>query len=523
MIACGAANQRTTSCAIAPEYSRVSNIAPLFVQFSDIIIPDSPAMPIKKNELYCGDNLVMLREHIPDESVDLIYLDPPFNSKKNFNVIFRESDGSKSTSQGLVFRDAWTWNEKSELALDELTSSPGKLSELILALKTFLGTNDIMAYLVMMAPRLQELWRVLRSTGSIYLHCDPTSSHYLKLIMDAIFCTQGGQFVNEVVWCYKSGGASKRHFSRKHDVLLFYAKSGEYTFNYQTEKSYNRGFKPYRFQGVDEYKDETGWFTLVGMKDYWNIDMVGRTSAERRGYPTQKPIALLNRIISASRNEGVVILDPFCGCGTTIAAAQHSKRRWLGIDVTHLAMAIVKQRLGEDFGVDVFKSMRVIGEPVNNDEALALARNDKFGFQCWAVGRLGAPPIEVHRGADRGIDGRIYFYDDLGAAKQIMISVKAGEHIGPAFVRELRGVVDREKAAMGILVCVKEPTSEMELEAKRAGPYKTLKGIYPKPQIITIEDIFADKPLNIPGRINPYESKRPKSVEISAQQLRLLP
>ena len=477
----------------------------------------------RPNNLFCGDNLHILRDHIVDESIDLIYLDPPFNSKKNFNVIFREDDGTHSTSQDLMFRDTWRWNEKSQQAYNDLTSTPGKLSELMRALMIFLGPNDLMSYLVMMAPRLQELWRVLKPTGSLYLHCDPTSSHYLKLLMDAIFCTQEGKYVNEVVWCYKSGGASKRHFSRKHDVLLFYAKSDDYVFNRQTEKSYNRGFKPYRFKGVEEFQDDLGWYTQVGMKDYWNIDMVGRTSAERMGYPTQKPEALLDRIVTASSNAGDVVLDPFCGCGTAIEVSQNLNRRWVGIDVTNLAMAVIKQRLISAFGYDVFKSVRLTGEPVNIAEALALAEQDKFGFQCWAVGKLGAPPIEVHRGADRGIDGRIYFYDDLGASKQIIVSVKGGEHVGPAFVRELRGVMDREKAEMGIFVCLKEPTAEMQLEAKRAESYKSLKGIFPRLQIITVADIFADKPLNIPGRINPYERKSQGRIAAPAEQLRLLP
>lgn len=481
----------------------------------------------RPNNLFCGDNLHVLRDYISDESVDLVYLDPPFNSKQNFNVLFRESDGAQSTSQRLVFKDTWRWNEKSEEALECLTSSPGKLSELVQALHKCLGPSDVMAYLVMMAPRLEELWRAMKPTGSLYLHCDPTASHYLKLVLDAIFCSRGGRFVNEIAWCYASGGVSKKYFAKKHDIIFFYAKASEYTFNTQYRQysagTLERGLTSCKKDMNDKYELRSEGAV---MSDWWPdiTPLLSPTCFERVGYPTQKPEALLERIIRASSNDGDLVLDPFCGCGTAVVAAQKLGRRWTGIDVTHLATAIIKQRLAKDFGYEVFKGLSVTGEPVNIDEAIALAREDKFGFQCWAVGRLGASPIEVQRGKDRGIDGRIYFQDDLGAPKQIVISVKGGDRIGPAFVRELRGVVEREQTSMGILVCIKTPTEEMQLESKRAGTYKSLNGIFPKLQIITAEDIFADKPLNIPGRLNPYERKRPGRVGAPpAEQLRLLP
>jgi hypothetical protein len=264
------------------------------------------------------------------------------------------------------------------------------------------------------------------------------------------------------------------------------------------------------------------------LQDIWaDIDAPNSGSAEILGYPTQKPEALLERILSSSSNEGDVVLDPFCGCGTAVQVAQSLNRKWIGIDVTHLSLAIIKQRLASSFGQEIFKGINVVGEPLTEDEALALASADKFGFQCWAVGRIGAPPIEHKKGADRGIDGRIYFHDDHGSPKQIIISVKAGDHIGPQFVRELRGVVDREKAEMGILVLVKAPTSEMKREAAQLGMYKSLGGSFPRLQIITVRDIFANIALNVPARrINPYERKGPTSVRpasVAAHQLRLLP
>jgi hypothetical protein len=275
----------------------------------------------------------------------------------------------------------------------------------------------------------------------------------------------------------------------------------------------------------------------VLMSNVWtDISPINSQAQERLGYPTQKPESLLERIIKASSNEGDVILDPFCGCGTTIQVAERSHRRWIGIDITYLSLAIIKQRLANEFGPDVFKTIEILEEPVNGEEALALASRDKFGFQCWAVGRLGVPPIEHKKGADRGIDGRIHFHDDLENPKEIIISVKAGEHIGPQFVRELRGVIEREKAEMGILVCAKEPTSEMKRDAIEAGVYKTLGGSFPRLQIMTIKDIFADKAPNIPGRrSDPFERKSPASVaglrkgptsafvRPAAYQLRLLP
>jgi site-specific DNA-methyltransferase (adenine-specific) len=263
----------------------------------------------------------------------------------------------------------------------------------------------------------------------------------------------------------------------------------------------------------------------VPLDDFWDdIDLISSSSNESVRYPTQKPEALLERIIAATTNEGDVVLDPFCGCGTAIVTAQKLKRRWIGVDVTYLAMAVIKSRFAKDFGMEVFKDITVIGEPVNVDEGIALARDDKFGFQYWAAGKLGAPPIEYRKGADQGVDGRIRFFDDGGSAKQIIISVKAGEHVGPAFVRELRGVVEREKAEMGILVCVKSPTSEMTREARRAGTYSSLNASFPKLQIVTVADMFADKPLNIPGRVfDPYQRKKPTSVKIAPEQLRLLP
>lgn len=535
-----------------------------------------------RHKLFAGDNLPILEGEIASESVDLVYLDPPFNSKQNFNVIFTERRGGKSTSQTKVFKDTWSWGTDTAEICHELEESGGRLSDVIRAFHTFLGNNDMMAYLVMMAPRLRELHRVLKPTGSIYLHCDPTASHYLKLLLDAVFGPTN--FRNEVVWKRTGAHSSAKRYGPIHDIILFYSKSNAYTWNqqYQSQDDYirkrytyvddeGRSFYPvsliaagvrngssglswrgidvastgnhwrYKIERLDEldaqghiYWPANGGKPRLKMyeadakgaavQDWWgDIPPLNSQSQERLDYPTQKPLTLLGRIICASSNPGDVVLDPFCGCGTAIEAAQTSDRRWIGIDVTLLAAAVIKTRL-EKFGPSLLRDIKIKGEPIDANEAVALAEADKFGFQWWAVGKLGAPPIEEKKGRDRGVDGRIYFHDDAGAAKHLVISVKAGEHVGPAAVRELRGVVDRDKAAMGILVTVRQRTAEMLREANAAGQYKSINGIYPKLQIITVDDIFSDKPLNLPGKkVNPYEPKRPSSVRFPAQQLRLLP
>ena len=292
---------------------------------------------VKNRTVFTADNLDVLRG-MNSDCVDLIYLDPPFNSNRNYSAPV----GSKAA--GAHFEDTWTLSDKDKVWHKEIEHTH-QAAHAIVTMARIAHGKGMMSYLIMMAIRLLEMHRVLKETGSIYLHCDPTASHYLKMLMDAIF--GHANFRNEIIWCYKSGGASpKRKFSSKHDVIIYFSKHPErYTFNPQSEKSYNREMKPYRFKGVKEYEDATGWYTLVGMKDYWNIDMIGRTSGERLGYPTQKPLKLLERIIKASSNEGDVVLDPFCGCATALVEAEKLGRQWIGIDVSKKAVDLVKMRL----------------------------------------------------------------------------------------------------------------------------------------------------------------------------------
>ncbi|MGC9976007.1 MAG: DNA methyltransferase [Syntrophales bacterium] len=514
------------------------------------------------NLLYYGDNLDVLRRHVKDETVDLVYLDPPFNSNTNYNVLFAEKDGSAAASQIRAFTDTWTWNQEDEAVFAEIVTAGGRVADCLRAFRTFLGECDMLAYLVMMAPRLVELRRVMKPTASIYLHCDPTASHYLKMLLDSIFGAE--HFTNSISW-KRSGRRSSIYkiFRRAHDELLFYKKTDEAVFHNQygefdetllrkytgldnrgkfrlvplmasgktstgeTGKPW-RGFDPNmrgkagmhwltthdklekyvseglvdfprKSDGVPQLKYYLDQNKGVPSSDFWDdIDLINSMGNESLGYPTQKPIALLERIISASSNEGDTILDPFCGCGTTIAAAQKMNRPWIGIDITHLAIMLIKHRLNDSFG-DAAK-FTVIGEPVSLPDAEALAASDPYQFQWWALGLVGARPVEQKKGADKGIDGRIIFQGDKpGNFESVILSVKAG-HTGSAHVLELKGVLEREKAAIGVLISMQEPTSPMRTEAVTAGFYDsdTWGKKYPKVQILTVAELLAGKKVEMP-------------------------
>ena len=288
------------------------------------------------NTLFTQDNLYILNG-MNSESVDLIYLDPPFNSKRMYSAPV----GSKAA--GASFKDMWTWQDVDESYMEALINDHPHLVGYIKSVGVTHG-KSMMSYVTYLAQRIIQLHRVLKSTGGLYLHCDPTASHYIKILLDGVF-GKGG-FRNEIIWGYKSGGVSKKWFGRKHDVILYYAKAAKNTFKVLKERSYNRDNKPYRFKGVDEWQDKEGkWYTLASMRDVWEINPVGRTSKERTGYPTQKPLALLHRIVEASSREGEIVLDPFCGCGTACVAAAGLNRRYIGIDIETAARGILIERL----------------------------------------------------------------------------------------------------------------------------------------------------------------------------------
>lgn len=469
-----------------------------------------------KNQLYYGDNLEVLRLHVPDESVDLVYLDPPFNSNADYNVLFAEEDGTRAAAQIKAFGDTWRWDQAAAAAFQETVEQGGDVAKAMVAFQTLLGDSNMLAYLAMMAPRLVELKRVLKETGSIFLHCDPTAGHYLKLLLDSVY--GAGHFRNEIVWCYH-GPASPgiRQFPRKHDLIFWYSNSGDWTFDRdaarvphskKTQENFQAGNIGSGFAG-DETLGDDDVLHASGkvVEDWWDIAIAPRSTKEYLGYPTQKPIKLLKRIIAAASRPGDTVLDPFCGCGTTIAAAEELGRQWIGIDLTYLAVALMKSRLK---AADA-EPYEVIGEPTAISDATELAKDDPYQFQFWALGLVDARPVEEKRGADKGIDGRLYFFDDGSAkAKQLIVSVKAGK-VQVSHVRDLVGVLDREGAEIGALISLKEPTGPMKKEAASAGMYKSpLTGTtHPRVQLITVAELLDGRKLDLPA-IAPQQSMTAK-------------
>ncbi len=475
--------------------------------------------PITRNTLFYGDNLPILRDHIASESVDLVYLDPPFNSNRSYNVLFKEESGQESESQITAFDDTWHWGQQAaELYAELVTKTNGAVGQMIGALRGAIGENQMMAYLVMMAGRLVELHRVLKPTGSLYLHCDPTASHYLKVVMDTIF--GGRNFRNEVIWSYKRYTASSKRFQRLHDVILFYGKSDETVFNdlreeygaksgiadshYRQDED-GRWFRWQKRAGQEPYKVYLSEGRRLG--DVWEMPIINASSNERLGYPTQKPIALLERILLASSNPGDVVLDPFCGCGTTVAAAQKLGRQWIGIDITFLSIALLKNRLTGNFSLTEKTDYNVIGEPEDLASARQLAQDDPYQFQWWAVSLIQAKPLGGQagsktgkKGADQGIDGVKNFLDDAsGKPKRVLVQVKGG-HVTSATVRDLHGTVDREKAAIGVLITLEPATKPMETEAHAADFYESpgWGKSYPRIQILTIEQLLHGAQVQMP-------------------------
>jgi site-specific DNA-methyltransferase (adenine-specific) len=520
------------------------------------------------NQLYYGDNLTVLREQIKDdESVDLIYLDPPFNSKRDYNLLFKSpkiaaADAAFSAAQIEAFEDTWHWSpDVTEREYDEVLKRPNSdEGKMMKALVEFLGRNDMTAYLVMMANRLLELHRVLKPTGSLYLHCDPTASHYLKIVLDAVFGKEN--FQNEIIWKRTSAHSNAtQKYASIHDTIFFYAKASNTTWNrvyepydseYEAEHFVHKDPDGRRFRRVDlvnpayrpnlvyEYKGykphPNGWKITkdkmeqldregrlffpakgtegrirrklyldespgVAVSDNWtDIKPIFAVNEERLGYPTQKPLALLERIISASSNEGDVVLDPFCGCGTAIDAAHKLKRRWIGIDITCLAITLIESRLKkrypEAFGEEGQRRLQyeVVGTPKDLESARDLARRDKYQFQWWAVSLIDeAQPWQgKKKGADTGIDGIRYFRDlDRKEVHTMLISVKGGENVGPAMVKDLIATLARDKADIGLFITLVAPTKAMLTEAAAAGFYESPNGKkYARLQLLTIESLL---------------------------------
>ncbi|MBI1926402.1 restriction endonuclease [Candidatus Poribacteria bacterium] len=529
------------------------------------------------NRLYYGDNLDILQNYMADESVDLIYIDPPFNSNRAYNVIFREADGASSQAQIQAFEDTWQWGEATEQAYHDLVvTAPPRLVETIKNFRGFLTETNLMAYLVMMALRLVEVHRVLKPTGSFYLHCDPTASHYLKMILDQIFDVKN--FRNEIIWKRFNFHADAKRYGRITDRILFYTRNDDFRWN-QLRVSFSKEYVKSKFT----HKDERGVFRLDNLNppggrgpvyefhgvtrpwrfteetmreldeqgmiyvtpggvpqlkryldelegqavaDLWqDISPINPMAKERLGYPTQKPEALLERIINASSNEGDTVLDAFCGCGTTIAVAHRLKRQWIGIDITHLAIAIIKYRLRDTFGDNV--KYEIIGEPKDEASARALALQNRYQFQWWALSLIKARPYQgKKKGADEGIDGVIYFQDvDSHSRKEItqkiIVQVKSG-HVSVRDIRELRGVVEQQKGVIGILITLEPPTGPMITEAVTAGTFQRFQAKYPKIQLRTIQELLDGHGIEYPQSNRDLTFKKAAKHNPAGEQLELM-
>jgi len=560
------------------------------------------------NRLYFGDNLAWLqnRNEFPNESVDLVYLDPPFNSNADYNVLFRETSGEVSQAQFHAFTDTWSWADAADTYhqfIDQCSNVA--VVEMMEAFHSFLKNSPVMAYLAMMAPRLVELHRVLKGSGSLYLHCDPTASHHLKLMLDAIFGSMN--FRSEIVWKLTSAHSASRRWNDVHDTILFYAKTPKHLWNqvliehtddysarYKNTDANGRKWADDNLTGPGVRHGDSGasWrgFNPTAKGSHWKVSnkaveaIVGAEKAatlsttekldvldqaglihwpkgreggksgfprfkrylsagtsvqdvitdippinsqaqERLGYPTQKPQALLERIIQSSSNPGDVVLDPFCGCGTTIHAAQKLGRQWIGIDVTYLAINLIKRRLKDAFGEEI--EFEEKGQPTDFESAKRLAELDKFQFQHWALSLIGARPRKEGegRGADRGVDGLVYYYETErthfpGRVKEeplprsepvyrekVIVQVKGGG-VNRGDVATLLGDVNNQKGVGGVLITLEKPTKQMRTEAADAGRYSSKlwhDKDYPRIQILTVEGLVDGRErIDAPPQLNPF-------------------
>jgi len=486
------------------------------------------------NQLFYGDNLEVLQKQIGDESVDLCYVDPPFNSKRNYNQIYNNI-GKDDIAQSQAFVDTWVWGESAELQLELFRKEPQytrRLVDTIFGIEKILGKGAMLAYLVNMAARFVEIWRVLKPTGSFYAHCDPTASHYLKIILDAIFCDRGGDFKNEIIWSYKRYTAVSYRFQRLHDVILFYTKSKTGIFNNVFQSYGDKSGKAdshykqdengqwYRWQkrkGKEPYKIYLAEGIRLG--DVWDIPMINASARERLGYPTQKPLALLERIIQASSNEGDMVLDAFCGCGTTVDAAHSLGRKWIGIDITYNAVSLILKRLKDRYGNDIERHIQLFGIPKDMESATALAykKDDRLRkeFEKWAILTYTNNQAKINEkaGSDRGVDGVAYIFGGMA-----IFSVKSG-NVSVKDIRDLRGVMEREQAAAGVFLTLHPPTKPMLQEAASLGYMEDVPGLKmsrktPRLQIVTIQELLDGARMNLPlaeAVVKSAEQHKPKN------------
>jgi DNA modification methylase len=531
------------------------------------------------NKLYYGDNLTIM-QRMPKSCVDLIYLDPPFKSQQNYNLLYKTLTGKPVPEQAEAFCDTWEMDsQKEELArnmpilMREYGIDDYYVEFWRLWMQALRNTQPhLLAYLIYMVQRLLHMKVILKQTGAIYLHCDPTASHYIKVMMDGIFGHEN--FRSEIIWKRTSAHSSAKRYGPVHDTILFYTKSNRYVWNEQLgpyDQQYIDAFfthkdesgrrwrrtdltgpgirhgesgLPWRhfdptsigrhwgipFYFYEKYKGITGEdlskydfierfekLDAVGLihwpkkadgmpqgkrlledakgiplQDIWtDVRVMHSLAADRLGYPTQKPVELLDRIIRSSSKEGDVVFDPFCGCGTTIYAAEKANRKWIGCDIAILAIKLIREVLNEKFRLAEGRDYEVDGIPVSVEQGETLFRADPFQFQHWAVERVGGFPTQK-KGADLGIDGRMYF-ETRDGLREMVISVKGG-NIRPTDVRDLRGVLERESnAELAGFISLRTPTKAMRDEAAKAGNYEYNGVNYPRIQFLTIKEIVEDK------------------------------
>jgi site-specific DNA-methyltransferase (adenine-specific) len=459
-----------------------------------------------KGQLYFGDNLDILRRHVPDASVDLVYLDPPTSASREHNVLFHDRAGEPSAAQERALADTWTWKDAVARRFVRTVEAGGPVANALQALRLTTGDTGVLAYLTMMAPRLVELRRVMKASASIYLHCEPAISHYLRVLMDAVF--ESANFRNEIVWRYRRWPTPARQFQRMHDVLLFYSRtasrdrpfaplhgaegsspSTRRNFGTRRQLSTSRAGRRIATAGDGESRGPA-------LADVWDVGLLSPRARERCGYVTQKPEKLLERVILASSRPGDTVLDPFCGGGTTMVAAERLGRRWIGVDIARAAIEVTRTRVATRCAVEVAAPT---GAPASVADAEALARDDPFAFQLWALELAGGTPT-CHRGPDRGIDGRAYFHDEgpsSARTKQVLFSVKSGR-VGVGDVRDLRGVLERERAELAVLITLRRPTAAMRSEAAEAGVYSSSTEPVARIRLMTVGELVEGRRARLP-------------------------
>ena len=464
----------------------------LLENLSEVIETALPEMPgqthleffgkLRSSQLHYGDNLDVLRERVPNESVDLVYLDPPFNSKKNYNVLFRTPDGDVPKESRQAFTDFWVWNHKSERDFEAVVAAGGRTGVALESLMALLGRSDLMAYLTMMAPRLVELRRTLKETGSIYLHCDQRTNHYLKLLMDAVFGPEN--FLNNVVWLYGLGGSSSRYWPRKHDDLLWYSR-----------------YRGKQYFEADKIPASSSMLKgrLKKAPDWWEIPSLNNMAAERLGYPTQKPLELLDRVIRSSSPQQGVVLDPFCGGGTTLESAERLGRTWVGIDVSYLAVEITERRLEMKFGSDVRSSYKLFGTPKSMADAELLYEQSEFDFRHWAVGLVDADPIV---GKAEEIDGVRGFPMPEGQDDGKTV-IRIGDQ--PNDLRVAMDAIESGEASLGVVVPLRPNMGLVRSASELGGWTWPVNGeTYPVVQVLSVEELLAGARLVLPTAMQDF-------------------